>query len=172
MHGAGPDPSESGGPGFSIDFLGGLRHNPEVPFPGRISAIVTSRQLAVSCARIADDKKASDIVVLDLRKLNGITDYFVICSALNDRQSRAIAEEVAAEMKGKGHRAYGIEGPRGAPWILEDFGDFVLHVFRDSHRQFYDLESLWADAPRVAWEKRAAKSRKAPAPSGATGTEG
>jgi ribosome-associated protein len=126
--------------------------------------------LAVACARIADDKKASDIVLLDLRKLNGITDYFVICSALNDRQSRAIAEEVAAEMKRKGMRAYGIEGHRGAPWILEDFGDFVLHVFRENHRKFYDLESLWGDAPRVDWHKKTRK--KSPAPSGATGTEG
>jgi ribosome-associated protein len=137
----------------------------------RFSPIATSRQLAVACARIADDKKASDIVVLDLRKLNGITDYFVICSALNDRQSRAIAEEVAVEMKRKGLRAYGIEGHRGAPWILEDFGDFVLHVFRENHRKFYDLESLWGDAPRLDWTKKAAK-KKSPAASGATGTEG
>ena len=136
----------------------------------RFIAIVTSRILAVGCARIADDKKASDIVVLDLRKLNGITDYFVICSALNDRQSRAIAEEVALEMKRKGLRAYGVEGHRGAPWILEDFGDFVLHVFRENHRKFYDLESLWADAPRIDWQKKAAKPKKAVAP--ATGTEG
>ena len=136
----------------------------------RFIAIATSRILAVACARIADDKKASDIVVLDLRKLNGITDYFVICSALNDRQSRAIAEEVAVEMKHKGLRAYGIEGHRGAPWILEDFGDFVLHVFRENHRKFYDLESLWADAPRIDWHKNAAKPKKAVAP--ATGTEG
>ncbi len=144
---------------------------PDVESPSRrFIAIVTSRQLAVACARIADDKKASDIVILDLRKLNGITDYFVICSALNDRQSRAIAEEVAFEMKHKGLRAYGIEGHRGAPWILEDFGDFVLHVFRENHRKFYDLESLWADAPRIDWEKRAAKPKKAHAP--ATGTEG
>jgi ribosome-associated protein len=133
----------------------------------RFSAIATSRQLAVVCARIADDKKASDIAVLDLRKLNGITDYFVICSAVNDRQSRAIAEEVAVEMKRKGLRAYGIEGHRGAPWILEDFGDFVLHVFRENHRKFYDLESLWADAPRVDWQKKA-RSKKA----AATGTDG
>jgi ribosome-associated protein len=94
----------------------------------------------------------------------------VICSALNDRQSRAIAEEVAYEMKHKGLKAYGIEGHRGAPWILEDFGDFVLHVFRENHRKFYDLEALWGDAPRVKWEKKTAKSKKAVAP--ATGTEG
>ena len=138
----------------------------------RFVPIATSRQLAVACARIADDKKASDIVILDLRKLNGITDYFVVCSALNDRQSRAIAEEVAVEMKHKGYRAFGIEGHRGAPWILEDFGDFVLHVFRENHRKFYDLESLWGDAPRVSWEKKkVAKKPKARAAE-ATGTEG
>ena len=99
----------------------------------------------------------------------------MVCSALNDRQSRAIAEEVAVEMKRKGMRAFGIEGHRGAPWILEDFGDFVLHVFRENHRKFYDLESLWADAPRITWEKKkvARKPRaRATEASGATGTEG
>ncbi|HEU4338858.1 MAG TPA: ribosome silencing factor [Planctomycetota bacterium] len=147
---------------------------PVVEFPSRrFAAIATSRQLAVACARIADDKKASDIVVLDLRKLNGITDYFVICSALNDRQSRAIAEEVAMDMKRKGLRAFGVEGHRGAPWILEDFGDFVLHVFRENHRKFYDLESLWADAPRIKWEAKARTNGKSkPAAEIATGTEG
>src|SRR5262245_45781233 len=155
-------------PGLRLDFVSGLRHNPAVEgLIRRFAAIVTSRQLAVACARIADDKKASEIVVLDLRKLNGITDYFVICSAVNDRQSRAIAEEVAVEMKHKGLRAYGIEGHRGAPWILEDFGDFVLHVFRENHRKFYDLESLWADAPHIAWEKKARAKKAA-----ATGTDG
>ena len=133
----------------------------------RSPAIVTSRQLAVACARLADGKKASEIVVLDLRKLNSITDYFVICSTLNDRQSRAVAEEVAYEMKRKGLRRYGMEGERGAPWILEDFGDFVLHVFRENYRKFYDLETLWCDAPLVKWEK--AKRPRKPAP---TGTEG
>jgi ribosome-associated protein len=153
----------SSAPSVTIPVVGSPRR--------RIVPIATSRQLAVACARIADDKKASDIVILDLRKLNGITDYFVICSALNDRQSRAIAEDVSVEMKRKGLRALGIEGHRGAPWILEDFGDFVLHVFRENHRKFYDLESLWDDAPRLDWTKKAAK-KKAPAPSGATGTEG
>ncbi|HTF57612.1 MAG TPA: ribosome silencing factor [Planctomycetota bacterium] len=151
-----------------------------IPFesrrPRRNSAIATSRQLAVESARIADGKKASEIVILDLRRLNAITDFFVLCSAQNDRQSRAIAEEVAFQMKRKGMRAYGIEGERGAPWILEDFGDFVLHVFRESHRRFYDLESLWADAPLVGWEKKARRAGKSKAraaeATGATGTTG
>jgi ribosome-associated protein len=142
-----------------------LHHNPSKDV--RRPVITTTRQFAVACARIADEKKASDIVLLDLRRLNGITDYFVICSAVNDRQSRAIAEEVAVEMKRKGLRAYGIEGHRGAPWILEDFGDFVLHIFRENLRKFYDLESLWADAPQVAWQKKARAKKAA-----ATGTDG
>jgi ribosome-associated protein len=162
--------AEARGPGLGLISVGPCVTIPDVDSPSRrFIAIATSRQLAVACARIADDKKASDIVLLDLRKLNGITDYFVICSALNDRQSRAIAEEVAFEMKHKGLKAYGIEGHRGAPWILEDFGDFVLHVFRENHRKFYDLETLWADAPRISWEKKA-RAKKAVAP--ATGTEG
>jgi len=70
-------------------------------------------------------------------------------------------------MKRKGLRRYGMEGDRGAPWILEDFGDFVLRIFRENYRKFYDLETLWCDAPLVKWEK--AKRPRKPAP---TGTEG
>ncbi|MBI4563698.1 MAG: ribosome silencing factor [Planctomycetes bacterium] len=133
--------------------------------------IATSRQLAVACARIADDKKASEIVVLDLRKLNSITDFFVICSTRNERQSQAIAEEVAVAMKRNGFQCRHTEGGRGGPWILEDFGDFVLHVLREEQRKFYDLESLWADAPAVSWARATRRRSNGSPKPGHNGTE-
>ncbi len=114
----------------------------------------------MTCARLADEKKASGIVVLDLRKLNSITDYFVVCSSANERQSRAIADEVIVNLKRQGVPCLHQEGERTGPWILADFGDVVLHVFRDSHRQHYDLETLWGDAPVVPWAPKARAKRK------------
>ena len=124
-------------------------------------AITTSRQIAVACARLCDDKKAADIVILDVRKLTFIADYFVLCSTTNERQSKAIADTVYAEMKAKGHRAIS-NGRHGADgrWMLQDFGDVVVHIFEAGARKFYDLDSLWADAKLIAWS-RPRKARSA-----------
>jgi ribosome-associated protein len=104
-------------------------------------------------ARAADDKKAIDPVVLDVSQTLVITDYFVICSAMNTRQVLTIAEEVEQAVKDAGGRGpVAVEGQREASWVLLDFGGFVVHVFLDETRTFYDLERLWVDAPRVAWE--------------------
>lgn len=114
----------------------------------------TSRTLAVACAKICDDKKAQEILVLDVRKLTFIADYFVICSSQNERQSHAIAEEIAVALKKKGVRSVnGMSPERDGVWVLQDFGDVVVHVFREDQRGFYDLESLWADAPQVKWAR-------------------
>ncbi|HXG60522.1 MAG TPA: ribosome silencing factor [Planctomycetota bacterium] len=113
--------------------------------------------MAVACAKVCEDKKATDVVILDLRKLTFIADYFVVCSASNERQARAMTEELRATMKEKGVRERGIEGVRDARWIVQDFGDFVVHIFHEDHRGFYDLEGLWADAPRVRWKRAAAR---------------
>lgn len=144
---------------------------PEGPFRPEVETIVTPRQLAVTCARIADEKKASDIVLLDLRKLNTITDYFVICTAQNERQSRAIADGVTLEMKRLGIPLRSANGPSGGTWILEDYGDFVVHVFLEERRQFYDLDGHWADAPKVDWA-RARGAARAPRSPRKTGTGG
>lgn len=104
----------------------------------------------VGCAvRAAADKKAADVVTLDVRETIGITDYFVICSGSSDRQVKTIAEEVTKQLKAVGSKPVRREGDREGGWILLDYGDFVVHVFAAEAREYYDLERLWKDAPRV-----------------------
>jgi ribosome-associated protein len=100
--------------------------------------------------RAASDKKALDIVVLDLREIASFTDYFIITSGTNVRQVQAIADEVVEQLKKQGTRAARVEGYSTAEWVLVDYGDFILHVFEDKARRFYDLERLWRDAVRVS----------------------
>ena len=109
-----------------------------------------SRRTAVAAARAALEKKADDVVVLDLRGVSGYTDFLVIGSGTSDRQIETIAEGVEKELKSQGHRVVGSEGQRGGRWVLLDFGDVVVHVFHRDERGHYDLEGLWADAPRVS----------------------
>lgn len=98
----------------------------------------------------ASEKKALAIVVLDLREIASFTDYFLITSGTNARQVQAIADEVVERLKKQGTRAARVEGYKTGEWILVDYGDFVLHVFEDKARRFYDLERLWRDAARIA----------------------
>jgi ribosome-associated protein len=99
--------------------------------------------------RAASDKKALEIVVLDLREIASFTDYFLITSGTNVRQVQAIADEVVEQLKKQGTKALRVEGYSTAEWVLVDYGDFILHVFEDKARKFYDLERLWRDAVRV-----------------------
>jgi len=99
--------------------------------------------------RAASDKKALDVVVLDLRAIASFTDYFIITSGTNVRQVQAIADEVVEQLKKEGTRAARVEGYNTAEWVLVDYGDFIVHVFEDKARRFYDLERLWRDAVRV-----------------------
>ena len=116
-----------------------------------------TRAWAVAAARAADDKKAIDPVVLDVNGILAITDFFVIASASNDRLVESIVEEVEAKVKeGGGPSPLRIEGLSDRQWVLMDYGDLVVHVFLDEVRRFYDLERLWADAPRVEWDEDAA----------------
>lgn len=100
--------------------------------------------------RAASDKKALEMVVLDLREIASFTDYFLITSGTNVRQVQAIADEVVEQLKKQGTRALRVEGYSTAEWVLVDYGDFILHVFEDKARKFYDLERLWRDAVRVS----------------------
>jgi ribosome-associated protein len=97
----------------------------------------------------AEDKKASDLVVLDLRKAAGFTDYFVICSGTSTRQIRAIADGVMEALGGAGVRPAHVEGYERSEWILIDYFDFIVHVFLPETRTFYGLERLWGNAERV-----------------------
>lgn len=99
--------------------------------------------------RAASDKKALDMVVLDLKELASFTDYFLITSGTNVRQVQAIADAVVEKLKEQGSRAARVEGYSTAEWILLDYGDFIVHVFEDKARRFYDLERLWREAGRV-----------------------
>jgi len=113
----------------------------------------TSRQLAIEAARAASDLKASDVIVLDVGEILSITGFFVVAGGSNPRQVRAIVEEVEAKVKAATTRSpQRVEGIREQQWTLIDYGDVVVHVFLDSVREFYEIERLYRDAPRVAWE--------------------
>lgn len=103
------------------------------------------------CAALhaAGEKKAIEPVVLDLREIASFTDYFLIVSGQNERQVQAISDEVYEQLKKSGETAARVEGYKTAEWILLDYGDFVMHVFEQKARQFYDLERLWRESKRV-----------------------
>ena len=109
-----------------------------------------SRERALECARAVLDKKAENVRILDLTRLSGFTDYFVICSGLSDRQVQAIASSVEQHLETKGAELINYEGFSDGRWVLMDFGDVVVHVFQDALRDYYDLENLWTDAPRIS----------------------
>jgi ribosome-associated protein len=115
-----------------------------------------ARSRAFTAARAAAVKNGDDIVVLDVGEIISITEAFVIVSANNTRQVRTIVDEIEAALKrdgSPGPRA--VEGLDDASWVLMDYGDFVVHVFLADTRAYYDLDRLWADAPRVEWEPAA-----------------
>lgn len=103
----------------------------------------------VAAVNAASDKKALNIVILDLREIASFTDYFVITSGTNERQVQAISDEVYETLKKAGSPAARVEGYKTAEWILLDYGDFIVHVFEEKSRKFYDLERLWRESKRV-----------------------
>lgn len=110
----------------------------------------TSFELAKVAAIAADDKKATDIVLLDLRDQTDVCDYFLICTGANGRLMDAVVEEIEEKVKaGLGAKPLSVEGKANSSWILMDYGIVVIHVFKPETRDFYRLERLWGDAPRV-----------------------
>lgn len=104
-------------------------------------------KLAVECA---SEKKAFNIAAIDLREIASFTEFFIICSGANQRQVQAIADEITEKLKEKlNSRVVRIEGYGSGEWILLDYGDFIVHIFEQKAREFYDLERLWRDARRV-----------------------
>lgn len=97
----------------------------------------------------AGEKKATASVLLDLREIASFTDYFVITSGTNERQVRAISDEIVETLKKAGTPALRVEGYKTAEWILIDYGDFLVHIFDEKARKFYDLERLWRESKRV-----------------------
>jgi ribosome-associated protein len=118
----------------------------------------STETLALCAARAASDLKATDVIVLDVGSLLSITGYFVIASASNPRQVRAVVDEVEDKVKAElGRAPVRTEGVREQQWTLIDYGDVVVHVFLDSVREFYEIERLYMDAPRVEWESSTAE---------------
>jgi ribosome-associated protein len=117
------------------------------------------RDWARTAAQAASAKGGEETVIIEVGAVLAITDAFVITSGRNTRQVKTIAEEVEARLKVDGGiTPLRVEGLGDTQWVLLDYGDLVVHVFLDETREFYDLERLWSDAPRVAWEDEAARS--------------
>ncbi|MBP3892989.1 MAG: ribosome silencing factor [Atopobiaceae bacterium] len=114
---------------------------------------VTPLELAKVAATAADDKKATDILVLDLTDKSDVCDYFVICTVANNPMMDAVVEAVEEKVRiNCDEKPLSVEGRAGATWVLVDYGAVVLHVFREESREFYRLERLWGDAPHVHLE--------------------
>lgn len=106
-------------------------------------------QKALWAAEAALDKKAENLKILDVSEFSGFTDYFVICSAMNDKQVQAIVDSIEQRLKAENFKPLGIEGYAESRWVLVDFGEVVIHVFLDAIRDYYNIEALWADAASV-----------------------
>lgn len=107
------------------------------------------RETALLCVRYALDKKAYDLLLLDVGGLTSLADYFLICTGRSDTQVQAIAQSIQESLAKLGRRPRMIEGLSGGQWVLMDYGDVVVHIFLESVREFYDLERLWMRAPVV-----------------------
>jgi ribosome-associated protein len=121
-----------------------LKPTPKDPEPAELDERI------MTALHAAGEKKATGTVVLDLREIASFTDYFVLTSGSNERQVQAISDGIVETLKKAGSPAARIEGYKTAEWILLDYGDFVVHVFDEKARKFYDLERLWRDAKQVA----------------------
>ena len=110
------------------------------------TAIAEPDPLWLTAVRAADSKQAKDIRVLDLRDVTTFADYFIICNGTNIRQNQAISDEIEVRLKKLGEYPNSIEGYDNAEWVLLDYGDYLVHIFTEKSRAYYDLERLWRDA--------------------------
>ena len=118
-----------------------------------------STRWAVEAARAADDKRGAETLILAVGNVLAVTDHFVITHGTNPRQVRTIADEVERRItEGGGPKPIRIEGLDDLTWVLLDYGDFVVHVFNEDARRYYELERLWADVPKVDWQEQSAST--------------
>lgn len=110
-----------------------------------------ARDRAQLCARVAEENKAKNVLVLDMRGITPLYDFFVLCTGASRRQIHTIAEEIDAAMRSAGDERLSIQGYQASRWVVQDYGDVVVHVFDAESRSYYNLEDLWADAPHVKW---------------------
>lgn len=136
--------------------------------------MATTRDHVRLAVRAAEDRKAQQILALDLRELSSVTDYFIVCNGTSDTHVRAISDAIQERLEENGQRTFGREGYQDGTWVLLDYVDFVVHIFHYEKRLYYGIEDLWADAKRVRFRgagtptrektvKAAAISKKAPA---------
>ena len=119
-----------------------------------------SKKLALLCRDLADNRKAEDIVVLDVRELSTVTDYFVIVSGTSEPHLRAIVDEITDELRDEHDiRPRAVDGTLHTAWVVMDFFDVIVHIMRKDVRERYDLETLWGDAPQVKPKKTVRKAR-------------
>lgn len=116
---------------------------------------------ALAVAGASSEKKALDILIIDMRKVSSVCDYFVIASGTSTTQVRAISDNIVRRLEEKGTRLWHIEGEPEALWIVQDYGDVVAHVFEDNTRKFYELERLWQDAPQTLFKETKPKKVRA-----------
>jgi ribosome-associated protein len=109
-----------------------------------------SRERALLCVNASLEKKAKDLIILNVREISAFADYFILCSGTSDRQVRAIASAIQENLKKAGILPLGVEGEGAASWILLDYDDVIIHVFLESARAFYSLERLWSEAKQMA----------------------
>ena len=117
-----------------------------------------ARKLAVAVARLAHDRNAEDIIVLDLRGLSPVTDYFVIGTGTSNRQIRSLADEIEDLARRIDQKVWKAAGREAGNWIVMDFVDVVVHLFNQPMRRYYDLELIWGEAPHVPWRETKRKS--------------
>ena len=114
-----------------------------------------SKRLALLCRKLADNKKGENIVILDVREVSSVTDYFVIASGTSEPHLRAIVDEITEKLKQEYNlRPNAVDGTLQTAWIVLDFFDVIVHIMRGDVRERYDLETLWGDAPRVRAPKK------------------
>lgn len=107
---------------------------------------------AILCAQVAQDNKGRNTVILDMRGLTDLYDFFILTTGTSRRQIHTISEEIDAALTRAGDRRLSIQGYEGSKWVVQDYGDILVHVFDEETRQYYALEDLWADAARVDWK--------------------
>lgn len=124
-----------------------------VTSPTKQQLTATSLERACLAAYVAAENKGRDVLVLDMRGITPLYDFFVLATGASRRQIHTITEEIDDALHGQGDRRLSVEGYEASKWVVQDYGDVIVHVFDDSTRQYYAIEELWADAPRVEWQR-------------------
>lgn len=118
----------------------------------RAAAREQAEAFAVAAARLASENKAEDVVILDLRGLSTLADFFVLGTGTSERQMHAVLDQIKDYARTLQRRPFSLGDSSSGTWLLADYVDVVIHLFDEEHRDYYDLEGLWGDAPRVAWQ--------------------